>query len=198
MNSPQLRQIPPRRHRQRGVAAVEFALLAGLFFMVLFGIIEIARYTFLLNTLQEVTRHAARDAAVTDFSNAGELAKVQQRAIFRTTAGELVLSGNIDDTSVQIDYLSFDGTPVSPHPACPALNISNCIDDPHGPSCIRFVRVRICEKDTSCQRVPYAPMSGLLNNLFPSGANAVRLPLATTVTPIQSMTSYASAAPTCP
>jgi Flp pilus assembly pilin Flp len=197
MNAPQPRRIPARRHRQRGVAAVEFALLAGLFFMVLFGTIEIARYTFLLNTLQEVTRHAARDAAVTDFSNTAELAKVQQRALFRTTAGELVLSGNIDDTSVQIDYLSFDGTPVSP-PACPALNASNCIDDPHGPSCIRFVRVRLCETGTSCQGVPYVPMLGLLNNLFPSGVNAVRLPVSTTVTPMQPVITHSSGTPPCP
>ena len=197
MKTPAPLHFSPRRQRQRGVAAVEFALLAGLFFTVLFGIIEIARYSFLLNTLQEVTRHAARDAAVADFSDAA-LAQIQQRAIFRTDHGDLLLSGNIDDTSVQIDYLSFAGTPVTPLPACPAINVANCIDDPHGASCIRFVRVRVCEKGTSCRGVPYVPMVGLLNNLFPSGANAVRLPLSTTVTPLQSVTKYSSGTPPCP
>lgn len=187
-----------RRRRQCGVAAVEFALLAGLFFTVLFGIMELAHYTFLRNTLQEVTRRAAHDVAVSDFSDPAALAHAQQTAIFRTTPGQLVLSSNIDDTSVQIDYLSFAGTPVSPLPVCPAVNASNCIDDPHGASCIRFVRVRICEKGTNCAAVPYVPMVGLLNALFPSGANALRLPLATTVTPIQSSKNFTPGKPGCP
>lgn len=186
------------RNHQRGVAAVEFALLAGLFFTVMFGIIELARYTFLRNTLQEVTRRAAHDAAVADFSDAAALAKVQQSAIFRTTPGQLMLSDNIDDTNVQIDYLSFAGTAVTPAPSCPAVNASTCIDDPRGASCIRFVRVRICESGTNCLGVRYVPMVGLLSALFPSGANVLRLPMATTITPIQSMKNFSPGTPGCP
>ena len=191
-------QTGPRQHRQRGAAAVEFALLAALFFTVLFGIIEIARYTFLRNTLQEVTRRAAHDVAVADFASATALLQIRRRAIFRTTSGPLVLSTNIDDTNVQVEFLSYDQTPVAAMPACPAANASNCIDDPHGATCVRFVRVRVCETGTSCAGVPYVPMVGLLNTLFPSGANTVRLPLATTVTPIQSMKNFSPGTPGCP
>ena len=51
---------------QRGVAAVEFALLAPLFFAFLFGIIEMARVLYLMNAATEATRLGARVAVVCD------------------------------------------------------------------------------------------------------------------------------------
>lgn len=51
--------------RQRGLAAVEFAVVGALAFTVLFGVIEIARYYFVLNAVAEATRRGARVAAVT-------------------------------------------------------------------------------------------------------------------------------------
>ena len=45
--------------RQRGVAAVEFALVVIIFLTLLFGIIELARSMYVFNTLKEVTRRAA-------------------------------------------------------------------------------------------------------------------------------------------
>jgi len=55
---------PPARPRAfgkrlRGVAAVEFALLAICFFTVFLGLMELARLVYVFNTLQEVTRRAA-------------------------------------------------------------------------------------------------------------------------------------------
>ncbi len=49
---------------QRGAAMVEFALIALLFFIILFGIIEFGRAFFTYNTLVEATRRGARVAAV--------------------------------------------------------------------------------------------------------------------------------------
>jgi Flp pilus assembly protein TadG len=50
--------------RQRGIVAVEFALVASLLFMLLFGIMEMSRLLFYLNTAAEATRLGARIASV--------------------------------------------------------------------------------------------------------------------------------------
>lgn len=50
--------------KQRGAAAVEFALLAGLLFTLLFGIIETSRVLFYWNAATEATRLGARLAVV--------------------------------------------------------------------------------------------------------------------------------------
>lgn len=55
--------------RQRGVAAVEFALLAIIFFSLLIGIMEMARVLFYVNTAAEVTRLGARMAVVCDVND---------------------------------------------------------------------------------------------------------------------------------
>ena len=60
--------MKPPRHllRQRGVAAVEFALIASIFFMLLIGIMEMGRLLFYWNTATEATRLGARLAVVCD------------------------------------------------------------------------------------------------------------------------------------
>ncbi len=49
---------------QRGAAAVEFALIAGLLFTLMFGITEMGRVLFYINTASEVTSIGARLATV--------------------------------------------------------------------------------------------------------------------------------------
>lgn len=56
--------------RQRGVAAVEFALVAALvFFSLLIGIMEMGRVLFYWNTTVEATRLGARIAVVCDIGD---------------------------------------------------------------------------------------------------------------------------------
>ncbi len=50
--------------KQSGAALVEFAGVALVFFMIVFGIIEFARAFFIYNTLIEATRRGARVAAI--------------------------------------------------------------------------------------------------------------------------------------
>lgn len=52
--------------KQRGVAAVEFALIAAIFFTLLIGVMEMSRVLFYMNTAGEVTRLGARLAVVCD------------------------------------------------------------------------------------------------------------------------------------
>lgn len=56
--------------RQRGAAAVEFALVAGLFFSLLIGIMEMGRVLFYWNSAVEATRLGARTAVVCDVEDA--------------------------------------------------------------------------------------------------------------------------------
>ena len=185
-----------RRRRQGGVFAVEFAMLATLFFIFLFALLEVARAVYLWNLVPEITRRAARAAAVTDFSNASAVQAVRELAILRSAPGRLPLGGAISDAYVRIDYLSQSSgggvsaaLPVGVMPACPQRNRINCLDDPHGASCIRFVRAQLCVPAAggSCERVPYRPILPLLELLFPSGAQAVRLPSGVTLAVAESL-----------
>lgn len=189
---PLIRRPYRGQKRQRGVGAVEYALVAAVFFTLLFGVIEVARLVFLLNTLQEVTRRAANDAATTDFSNQVKLDGVRQRAIFRSSAGGLVLMPELTDQAIRIDYLTIqrnsDGTlamapiPTASLPGSPAENRRNCLVDPNGLACIRLVRVRVCDPSNSgdCQRMQFRSLFSLVNL-------SVSLPMATTVAKAQSL-----------
>lgn len=59
-----------RRTRQRGAAAVEFGLVAALFFTLVIGIMEMGRVLFYWNAAAEATRLGARMAVVCDLNDA--------------------------------------------------------------------------------------------------------------------------------
>ena len=63
------RPFHPFTH-QRGVAAVEFALVSMVFLTLLFGIIEFSRITYYWNAATEATRLGARLAVVCDMDDA--------------------------------------------------------------------------------------------------------------------------------
>ena len=58
------------RLHQAGATAIEFALVASIFFMLLIGIAEFSRVLFYWNTAGEATRLGARIAAVCDAKDA--------------------------------------------------------------------------------------------------------------------------------
>lgn len=156
----------PARRRQAGTAAVEFALVAVVFFMFVFGIVEVARAMFVLNTLQEVTRRAAYAAASTDFRDAGALDLVRQQAIFRSSAGNLLLAAPVSDEYIRIDYLSvrresegsqsFEPISQASLPASPEDNRRVCLRNPNDAGCIRLVRARVCLPDAEgCAPAPF-------------------------------------------
>ena len=179
---------------QRGVAAVEFALIAVVFFMVLLGIAEFGRIMYVWNTTQEVTRRAAREAVVRDFS-AAETAAIKREAIFQAgTSGTVSLPAGVEITNatVRLVYLTVDagGNPVAitagNMPADPADNISACGDAARMfISCIRFVQACIAVDDTCVSSIPYQPMVVLLGNL---GIDlAINIPASTVVMPAESL-----------
>lgn len=176
--------------RQRGSTAVEFALLAIVFFIIVFGILEIARAFYLFNTLQEVTRRAAATAANSRFDQTS-IDNIRKAALFADVDGNLVLGEPVTPAHLKIEYLSVSrdsGTgaltlqPAS-MPSCPAKNKLNCLTDPYSASCIRFVRVRVCQPGggAECTPVPYKMIFPLLD------LSSVKLPLSTTIAPAQTL-----------
>lgn len=73
------------KYKQKGAETVEFAMIALLFFAILFAIIEFSRALFVWNALTEATRRGARMAAICPVGS-GIPAQV---AIFDVIAGSL-------------------------------------------------------------------------------------------------------------
>lgn len=155
----------PEKNRQHGVVTVEFALCVLIFFTVMLVTLEFSRMLYVWTTVQEVTRRAARAAAVTDFSDAGAVGQLRGNAILG--GANVPLAPFITTARLRIEYLSQAAggalSPVSAIPACPAANTMNCARDPNGSDCIRYVRASICTTASgACDPVPYVPMTPLL------------------------------------
>jgi hypothetical protein len=65
------------REKQEGAAAVEFALIATLFFSLLLGILEFGRVLFTYNAAVEATRYGARVAVVCDIGSTAIVSRMQ-------------------------------------------------------------------------------------------------------------------------
>jgi Flp pilus assembly protein TadG len=198
------RAVPrPFRLRQEGTAAVEFALLAGIFFTLVFGIIEVARLMYVYGTLQEVTRRAAVAAANVYARDTTSLQKVRQYAIFRDSPGELVLASPVTDANIRIEYLALtrDSTSnelslskidTSALPSCAAQNRQICMRDPNANNCIRFVQASVCDTGNLATCDPVTSKM-----LMPLVDLRVKLHRATTITPAESLGYTAGMSP-CP
>ena len=139
--------------RQRGAAAVEFAIVCLLFFTILFAILEFGRMMYVYNTMQEVTRRAAR-AAVVRWVNQGDA--IKSIAFFGGTA--IPAGAEVTSTSMTIEYLNQAGGISSPQPVSPGDNLSACGDALRTAECIYSVRVSITG-------VSYSPMVSLFSFL---------------------------------
>lgn len=189
------------RFTQRGSVAVEFSLMAIVFFTFIFGIMELARVIYMYNTLAEVTRTAARAVSNIDFHDTAALNRALQHAIFRSTPGELVIGKPITDQNIRIDYMYLDKQSdgriqmkqiaTTSLPACPAQNRHNCLENPYSSSCIRLVRVRVCTTGSdACDRVPYQA-------IFPLVPLNLSLPNSTTIVSAETL-GYSAGDPLCP
>lgn len=187
-----LRWSKTSARKQRGGAAVEFAILAIVFFTLVFGVLELARVMYLFNILQEVTRRAAVMAANSSFDQ-DTLDRIRSQALFADKNGNLMFGAPVTPGHLKIDYLSISrdagtGTltalPAAPMPADPARNHLNCLANPYDARCIRLVRVRICQPGgdaDSCTSVPYQMLFGFVD------LSALKLPRSETIVPAQSL-----------
>ncbi len=108
------RTLPLSPAAQRGVAAVEFALISGVFFTLLFGIVEFSRVLFYWNTAAEVTRLGARAAVVCD-SGAG---------IIKTKMENLLPL--LKDANISVSYLptGCDSDAATARSTCQSVTVS--------------------------------------------------------------------------
>jgi len=117
--------------RMEGVYVVEFAIIGLLLFTLLFGVLEMGRLYFTVNSLDEVVRRGARLAAVCDISDP----VILRRAIFNAAddAGASSLIGSLQTADLTLVYLDENGAVV---PAGDLVNGS-------GFSAIRYVQLRV-------------------------------------------------------
>jgi hypothetical protein len=168
--------------RQRGATAVEFAIVAMLFFTVILGIMEFGRILYLWNTVQEVTRRAAREAVVRSFADAD---KIQRAAVFNPEGGTgtayLPAGLEITSANVKINYLNRNLAVASPMPADPSENMSFCNDATQVARCIRFVEACVALNGDCTGSVQYAPMAGIFPFL------AINIPVSSVIMPAESL-----------
>lgn len=128
--------------RQKGVAMVEFSLIALMFFMLIFGAIEFARAWFVYNTLTEATRRGARIAAVCPADLLNGRVRVVNAVLFNSNLTDLTpgtgLLGLVPN-NVKIRYL--DGTGGS----MPGLPTGH--DDSDWYNELRFVQVSLTDEN---------------------------------------------------
>lgn len=84
---------------QSGIATIEFALTAVIFFVFLFALIEFSRFMFAWNTVAEATRLAARTASICDLPITSIQNKVRRFVEF---SGQINLPDGT--TWLDIDY----------------------------------------------------------------------------------------------
>lgn len=180
---------------QAGFAAVEFALLAGVFFTLVFGIIEVARLLYVYNTLQEVTRRAAAAAATVYPSDTNGTARVRQYAVFRDSPGDLAAAPPVTDRHIRLEYLRFDLSvmPQGSWPADAAANRQICMENPRAANCIRFVQASVCDpaQNGECRAVTS-------QMLLPLVSLPVQLHRAVTIVPVESFGYVQGTLPPCP
>lgn len=102
-----------RPSRQRGVAAVEFAIVSSLLFTVLFGVMEMGRLLWTWNAAVEATRFGARLAVVCDLNDS----HIKSRMISRLPS---LATGNIVVTYLDPPAANNTCTPAN----CKAVNVS--------------------------------------------------------------------------
>ncbi|HYJ60206.1 MAG TPA: TadE/TadG family type IV pilus assembly protein [Actinomycetota bacterium] len=84
-------KIPPTLRREDGAAAVEFALIAGVLAMLIFGMLQFGLAFFQLQTMRAATREGARLAAVSA-PNSDVLALVNSSSLGAIPANANVIS----------------------------------------------------------------------------------------------------------
>lgn len=167
---------------QRGSVSVEFALVAIVFFSLLFGALEWGRVFFMWNAAQEVTRRAARDAALMGFN---ATPAIQLDAVLQSspTWGSTSFPGvtEITNLSVTVRYMggSFGAlTVVSNPPTSAALNAANCSQGLN--PCVIAVQTQLCQPGSN----PCAPISILPFTVL-EGLTSLALPVSTVTRPLE-------------
>lgn len=161
--------------RQRGSAVVELAIISILFFGLLFGIIEFGRLFYVYNSVQEVTRRAARIGVVVWVQNINDPVEITAPALFY--ADSWPAGAEISSDKLKVSYLKSDFTPISALriPVSAESNVLECLYPTGNFDCIAFVKVSIAGAF-------YRPMMGLFSDYL-----NVPIPESSVIMPAESM-----------
>lgn len=110
-------------NKQQGVTIIEFTLISTALMLIIFSVIEVGRYVYSLQTINDVTRVAARLAAV---------CRVEDRNDIPALAIPDYAPGGLTANNIVVDYLDADGNVVT-----------GTLTDDDVFSTIRYVRARI-------------------------------------------------------
>lgn len=69
---------PQRTHRRRGAYTVEFAVCATVFFTMIFASLELARYVYVRQAVDQIAYEACRAGVITGAKNSDVTAKANQ------------------------------------------------------------------------------------------------------------------------
>ena len=92
--------INDRRHKSRGQSMTEFALVFPLFALILFGIVDLSRYVYSANALNEIAREAARQGTVG--RRPPECASLSRVVCVQTIARNRLTGVSIDLADVEV------------------------------------------------------------------------------------------------
>ena len=125
-----------KKNYQNGTSTVEFAIVAAVLFIMIFGVIEIGRGYFVYSMLDEVARRASRLAVVCPVNDPA----IRNVTVFNddTTAGPSALLTGLSTANVTVDYLGAGGNTLS----CDYCNCDNTCGDASFVS-IKYVQVGI-------------------------------------------------------
>lgn len=108
---------------EQGATAVEFALVAGIFFVLFLGIIEIGLFTLTKVAIESVAQHASRATGIGDLAPGCSDRVCAIRSLVHTKTLGLIHSESVIVTSTTVS------SPVSETPPIPDV----CFDDPADP-----------------------------------------------------------------
>lgn len=87
MNRTRIRRSPQRKHRRRGVAAVEFAVCLPVIILLVFGAIEASSFIFLKQSLNVAAYEGIRESIRTGSANADGINRAQNILSSRNVRG---------------------------------------------------------------------------------------------------------------
>lgn len=101
------------KNKQKGVYSVEFSIVAVVFFILLFAVLEGARLMYTWNVLTEVSRRGARLATVCHVSGTSSFSPASNTVLSAATFADSGLLPNLDSANITISYLNLSGTPAA-------------------------------------------------------------------------------------
>lgn len=123
------------RHNERGTTVAEFAMVALLFFTMIFGIIEFGRLLYTHNALTDATRRGARYAVLHSGLTENDKQNVRKYVVYgpngtydaqgNPTSPPMIHDLTLDMVEVEYEGVDLDGDPATPGRTSFGSNLGN-------------------------------------------------------------------------